>query len=111
MVEGTLDWADELYTSGDRGVIDLSLRSALAIIAARRIYADIGRVFRERGCDVTKGRAFTSRARKIVLICGGLGRLLISVPRRLWLTITGRGRLEAPDTVLTFDAMFSEPPR
>jgi phytoene synthase len=32
------------------------------------IYADIGRVIREQGCDPTRGRAHTSKARKVWLL-------------------------------------------
>ena len=63
-VHKTLSRAESLYRSGDKGVVNLGLRSGLAILAARHIYADIGRIIGERHWDVTQGRAYTTKARK-----------------------------------------------
>jgi 15-cis-phytoene synthase len=55
--------ADRYYRSAYYGIARLPLRSALAIAAARRIYADIGNVVRETGPADTE-RARVSSARK-----------------------------------------------
>jgi phytoene synthase len=60
--------AARFYTSGDRGLARLPMRCAVAIRAARLIYADIGRVLARRGFDVTAGRAVVSRRRKLWLL-------------------------------------------
>jgi len=105
VVRDTLNWADEFYSSGDKGVIHLDVRSGLAIVAARLIYSDIGRIIRRHDCDVTAGRAFTTRARKLILVARSLFRMATSIPKRLWLISTGDGHYQAPDGVLTFDEM------
>ena len=102
-VRRTLARAEQYYRSGDAGVIDLGLRAGLAILAARHIYSDIGRIIEARNWDVTQGRAFTTKARKIWLVARALGRLTLSLPKRLGLRLTGRGTLMIPQKVLTFE--------
>ncbi len=58
-----LDEADRYYASAYYGIARLPLRSALAIAAARRVYADIGNVVREAGL-AGGDRARVSSARK-----------------------------------------------
>jgi 15-cis-phytoene synthase len=71
-VQELLARADGFYRSGDQGLAALRFRCAVAIRAARLIYSDIGRVIARRRHDVTAGRAFTSRGRKIWLALRGL---------------------------------------
>ncbi len=67
VVESLLKRADTFYEGGDRGLEALSLQNALAIAAARRIYAAIGDVVRSRACDVRFGRAVVPLRRKLAL--------------------------------------------
>jgi len=77
-----LDRADALYGSGDQGIPLLSFRSAVAVRTARRVYADIGRVLRDRDCDPRAPRAVVSRGRKLRLAAGALLESLVDVPAR-----------------------------
>lgn len=67
VVSQLLQKADEFYQSGDEGLSALSMQNALAIAAARRIYAAIGDVVRARACDVRFGRAVVPLSDKLVL--------------------------------------------
>jgi hypothetical protein len=51
--------------------------------AAASIYAAIGTRVRARGCDVTAGRAFVSRAAKLALVARATARTLAGAPRRV----------------------------
>jgi 15-cis-phytoene synthase len=84
VVRELLEEADAYYRSGDGGLSALSWRCGLAVRTARSVYADIGRVLRQRGCDVTAGRASVSGPRKVWLTVGSLGRMLLAAPRHLW---------------------------
>lgn len=82
-----LDAADEYYLRADAGITQLPWDCRPAIRAASLIYADIGRVVRAQGCDPMRGRAFTSKGRKLALLL------------RAWLARTPRldaARLDAP---------------
>lgn len=81
-MELLLDRADGLYRSGDRGIPLLSFRSAVAVRTARRVYSDIGRVIRMRGCDPCAPRAVVSRGRKTRLAVGAFFESLLDVPAR-----------------------------
>ena len=70
-------------------VIDLDYRSGLAILSARHIYSDIGRIISEKDWDVTSGRAYTTRGRKLRLVAKSLIRLALSVPIRFFLRLKG----------------------
>lgn len=72
-----LDHAEVLYRRADRGVPALPADCRVAIAGASRIYADIGRVIRERGYDSVAARAYTSGPRKALL----LARAAIELPR------------------------------
>lgn len=98
-----IDRADAHYYQGDRGLIALPWRSALAVAAARHIYRDIGRLIAARGYDPTAGRVWTSKPRKLVLVGRALLTIAASAPRRVWLALTGRGGVTAPATELRFD--------
>jgi phytoene synthase len=75
-----LDRADALYRSGDQGITGLSFRGAVAVRTARRVYADIGRIIRERDCDPRAPRAVVSRRRKLQLAAGAFFESLWDVP-------------------------------
>ena len=79
--------ADGFYASGDQGLPALPVRCAVAIRAARLIYADIGNQIARRGFDVRAGRAFVSRARKTWL---ALRALIGTVPSILWSRLVRR---------------------
>lgn len=82
-----LDAADEYYRRADAGITQLPWDCRPAIRAASLIYADIGRVVRAQGCDPTRGRAYTSKGRKLALLL------------RAWVARTPRldpTRLDAP---------------
>ncbi len=75
-VKALLRRADVFYRSGDQGLAWLPLRCALAIRAARLIYADIGRQIARVGFDVRAGRAVVSRGRKLWLVLRAAARTL-----------------------------------
>lgn len=68
VIELLLREADLYYRRADAGIAMLPWDCRPAIRAASTIYADIGRVVREQGCDPTRGRAHTSKLRKLVLL-------------------------------------------
>jgi len=63
-----LSQADAFYRSGDAGLTQLPFRCAVAIRAARLIYAEIGAIVARRRFDVGAGRAVVSRGRKLALL-------------------------------------------
>jgi len=67
-VAAVLGCADAFYRSGDAGLARLPFRCAVAIRAARLIYAEIGAVVARRHFDVRAGRAVVSRPRKLLLL-------------------------------------------
>ncbi len=75
--------ADRYYRSGDRGIRALPWRAALAVSAARRVYAAIGRRIARTGYDVTAGRAFVPKPAKVGHVAAAMARLALSSPRRL----------------------------
>jgi phytoene synthase len=74
ILEALLQVADEHYLRADAGIGMLPWDSRAAIRAARLIYSDIGRELRGQGCDPTRGRAHTSKARKLWLLTRALVR-------------------------------------
>ncbi|MFW6067071.1 MAG: phytoene/squalene synthase family protein [Myxococcota bacterium] len=104
VVEQLLDEADAYYRSGDRGLVDLSWRCALAVRTARAVYSDLGRVLRKRGCDVTAGRAVVSRRRKLWLTAGALLRMVLEAPARLWRWLRERWRPRLPARAARYPA-------
>lgn len=74
VVERLLAEADRLYARADLGVPRLPPDGRRAVRAARLVYADIGRVIREAGCDAVSARAHTTAGRKAWL----LGRALLA---------------------------------
>ena len=68
LIEAVLREADTYYRRADAGISMLPWDSRPAIRAASLIYSDIGRVIREQGCDPTRGRAHTTKLRKLWLL-------------------------------------------
>ena len=71
------------YHSGDLGLRALPFRSALAVRAARLLYAAIGTRLRLAGYDPLRGRAVTPGSWKAALVLRALFVSLCSLPRRL----------------------------
>ncbi|MBT8494200.1 MAG: phytoene/squalene synthase family protein [Deltaproteobacteria bacterium] len=67
-VRELLSLADRYYQSGDAGLPALPWRCALAIRAARNIYAAIGEELAARHCDVMGGRAVVPLKTKLELV-------------------------------------------
>ncbi len=63
-----LDHAEPYYFSAYKGIAALPWRSAWAIVAARRVYRDIGEKLRNDGPSAWEGRVATTKARKIWLL-------------------------------------------
>lgn len=89
-VRSLLGLADRYYASGDAGLAALPFRVALAVRAARLIYAAIGGELGRRGYDVTAGRAVVPLWRKLVLVGRALGA---EVTARIRARLGGAGRL------------------
>jgi len=64
--------ADHYYRSGDRGIRALPWRAAIAVRAARRIYAAIGAQLARTGHDVFAGRAVVPATRKLAHVGAAL---------------------------------------
>lgn len=78
-----LDAAQACYRSGERGLVYLPWRAALAAAAASRIYAQIGRQVRAKGAAAWDERVVVSTGRKLWLLAGAVAAILMSLPRRL----------------------------
>ncbi|OQW51563.1 MAG: hypothetical protein A4S09_10060 [Proteobacteria bacterium SG_bin7] len=77
-----LDEADKLYGSGDQGLEFLSLRAQIAILSARYIYSDIGRIVRSRGALAWKERVYVPTYRKIFWVGLSIAKILW---KNIWL--------------------------
>lgn len=82
-----LEVADGLYTTADAGLAELPASVRPAMIAARLVYADIGRVIRKAEGDSVTSRAVVSGPRKAALLgkalfasSGAAGSLLHEPP-------------------------------
>ena len=75
--------ADRHYRSGDRGIRALPWRAALAVSAARRVYAAIGHRIARRDHDVTAGRAVVPGGAKIGHVASAVLRVALAAPRRV----------------------------
>lgn len=71
------------YRSGDSGLWHLSFRSACAVAAARRVYAEIGSLLLQRGAAAWDERVYVTRSRKLRMIARGMLQVFASFPRRL----------------------------
>lgn len=79
-VRSLLEEADRYYASADRGIIALSFRCALAVRAARLIYAAIGAELRRRDHDPYRGRVVVPFYKKLTLV---LLALVMTIAERL----------------------------
>ncbi len=77
VVEELLKKADELYQSGDKGLVYLNWKTAIAIKIARNIYSDIGRIVLSQKSVVWESRAHTSFLRKIYLAAKSIFQVAI----------------------------------
>ena len=68
VVRRLLEEADRYYESSVAGIRELRPRHAWAIAAAKRVYADIGRVVRARGSRAWDERAVVGKPRKVWLV-------------------------------------------
>ncbi|MBN2573353.1 MAG: phytoene/squalene synthase family protein [Deltaproteobacteria bacterium] len=76
VVKRTLALADEFYRRADGGMALYPRDCRLGIRAARLIYAEIGRVIARNGYDSVTIRAYTGKARKLLLLGRALTVLL-----------------------------------
>jgi phytoene synthase len=87
-----LELADRYYASGDQGIPALPFRVAIAVRAARLVYAAIGARIAAQGYDVHAGRAVVSGFRKLLLVARAVATELASrvvAPRRRKLAAAG----------------------
>lgn len=74
--------ADAHYRSGDSGLAYLPARVALAVAAARHIYAEIGAKVRELGPDAWRLRASVPLYRKLTLVLRAAWQVARTLPER-----------------------------
>ncbi len=75
-----LDAAEICYRRAEVGIADLPASCRPAMMAARRIYADIGRQIVSSGCDSVSRRAVVPGRRKLALLFGCLPAVLAQPP-------------------------------
>ncbi len=76
VVKRVLDRAGTYYRRADLGMTLYPYDCRLGVRAARLIYAEIGRVVAKNGYDSVSRRAYTSKARKLLLLVRALPVLL-----------------------------------
>jgi phytoene synthase len=76
VVRRVLDLAEVCYRRADSGMTLFPYDCRLGVRSARLIYAEIGRVIARNGYDSVTLRAYTSKARKIMLLAKALPVLL-----------------------------------
>ncbi len=76
VVKRVLDRADACYRRADRGITLYPYDCRLGVRAARLIYSEIGRKVAKNGYDAVSTRAYTSKARKVLLLLRALPVLL-----------------------------------
>ncbi len=95
--------ADRYYRSGDRGVRALPWRAAIAVRAARGVYAAIGGRIARTGHDVTAGRAVVPTGAKLGRVAVAVAGVALTSPLRALRAATGHTvrvptrTLELPD--------------
>jgi phytoene synthase len=77
VVQRLLQAADALYTKAEAGVAELPLDCRPAIMAARRIYAEIGVQLERDGLDSVSRRVVVPGRRKIALLAAATGSALM----------------------------------
>lgn len=75
--------ANHLYDEGRLGLGYLSLRSALAVAIAARVYQAIGRQWLERGAASLGSRTVVSLPRKLICALWGVLDVAVGLPARL----------------------------
>jgi phytoene synthase len=75
--------ADALYRSAEAATAHLPWRCRPAIVAAARVYAEIGRELERRGLDSVNQRAVVAAGRKWQLLCGATMRSFLPVHQPL----------------------------
>jgi phytoene synthase len=86
VIKRVLKVAEQLYVRAETGIAALPRDCRAAIMAARLIYADIGRVILARGCNAITQRAVVSDQRKWWLMARAMGSYLIAPQRDYLLT-------------------------
>lgn len=81
VIDRLLKAADQLYVRAETGIASLPRDCRASIMAARLIYADIGRMVRKNNCDSVAHRGVTGRTRKWWLIARALGAGAIAPPK------------------------------
>jgi phytoene synthase len=104
-VRDLLALADRFYASGDRGLLALGPREALAIRAARNIYSAIGAELAARDHDALAGRAIVPLPAKLGLVARAARDAARELPRR---ALVG-GRRRTPRGTLSFDDVAAVP--
>lgn len=99
--------AEAYYRSGEKGLSALSWRCALAVRAAREIYAEIGQRIAGRGYDVFTGRAVVPPREKARLLLRASLMTAKDLPRRLALPKTLRPRIPERELVWDLEKGFS----
>jgi len=83
VVARLLQKAESYYQSGDQGLKYLAFRPAVAVVAARCVYSEIGREVLRRGPRAWDERVWIRPLRKWIVMGKGIGSILSSIPRRL----------------------------
>lgn len=83
VVEQLLSEAARNYELGDQGMRSLPWKAALAAMAARNIYSEIGHKILRRGPDYLESRTIVSGPRKCFLLLKSFLQLLGQTPYRL----------------------------
>jgi len=83
-VRDLLAIADAQYRAAEAGIPALPWRAALAVRAARAVYAAIGDELRAQAYDVTAPRAVVPRAKKLALVAAATARTLAALPTRVF---------------------------
>jgi phytoene synthase len=105
LVRRLLTHADELYARAEPGIDALPLACRPGIYAARRIYAEIGRVLETQDCDPSKARAYVPTSRKLQL----LGQAMVDAGRSSSLPLDAPTLPEVRFLVEAVDPAYKSP--
>ncbi len=76
LVARLVNAAEDYEASARFGTAALPMRAAWAVLAAAKIYGDIGRRVRDGGAEALEGRVVTSRAQKLAAVAAALPQAL-----------------------------------
>jgi phytoene synthase len=93
--------ADLHYTSSEAGIGRLPAACRPGIMAARVLYAEIGREVERYGCDSVSRRAVVSPLRKVMLLASVVGTVIAPAPAALPVLL--------PEASFLFDAVAAAP--